>query len=75
MKCSYRIYPAWVGFAGEDPAAITSSMAERAADLMGRRVHIVEKVGTGFDNKSGWYVDFDVTYSSTRAPGYEELKQ
>lgn len=75
MKCGYRIYPAWSGFAGEDPLAITSSMAQLAATQMGRRVVAVDKVGTGFDERSGWYVDFDVTYSSTASPRYEEIRR
>lgn len=75
MKCGYRIYPAWSGFEGEDPLAITSSMAQRTAALRGCRVVSVDKVGTGFDERSGYYVDFDVTYSSTETWRYEEWKR
>lgn len=74
MKCGYRIYPAWRGFHGHDPKMVTTQMANRAGAEMGRYVVSVEKVGHGYNQRSGWFEDYDVTYSST-APTYEELKR
>lgn len=62
MSCTYRIYPSWFG--GE-VAVPMRELAEGAATKMGRRVENIIKVGAGFDQLSGHFVDFKVTYSST----------
>lgn len=72
MSCIYRIYPSWWGFGG-NTAEPMHELARDAATSMGRRVVNIVKYGSGFDDRSGYFVDFRVTYSSTRTPGYEEL--
>lgn len=66
MKCTYRIFPAWRGFGGENPENVTWGMARHAAEGMGRQVIAVEKLGHGFDQRfGGYFIDYTVTYSST----------
>lgn len=62
VSCSYRIYPNWFG--GE-VAVPLRELAEGAAAKMGRRVDSMVKIGSGFDQMRGHFVDFRVTYSST----------
>lgn len=65
ISCGYRIYPAWFG--GDDATAPMREMARHAAGRMGRQVAAIETTGHGFDRRSGHYLDFKVSYSSTDA--------
>lgn len=64
ITCGYRIYPAWRGFDG-NPWVPMREAGAHAAKQMGRIVLNIEKTGSGFDERSGYYVDFKITYSST----------
>lgn len=63
ISCAYRIYPAWFG--DVDPMVPMRELAHGAAKAMGRIAVNIEKIGYGFDHRSGHFVDYRVTYSST----------
>jgi hypothetical protein len=63
ISCAYRLYPSWFG--DVDPLVPIGELAQGAARAMGRVVLRVEKIGTGFTQRSGYFVDYRVTYSST----------
>lgn len=64
ISCAYRIYPVWFKGGTQEPMR---ELADRSALTMGRFVDSIVVIGSGFDQCSGHFVDFRVTYSSTRA--------
>lgn len=72
MKCPYRIYPAWFG--GDESVAM-EELARGSAKRLDATSYRIDVTGHGFDRRGGHYLDFTVTYISTRSTSCNESNQ